>query len=222
MTKIIASDRGLNRRMAVKAMIAMGLASTGGSDLGRAAFAASSAAEQKPGSGPAGTLSDPDLRNPVVPWDRTLSSDALRTLEVLCDLILPADERLPAASALGAPAFIDEWVSAPYEEQQIDRQAILDGLRWLDATAERRFGAKFHDLDSDQQHTMLEAIAFAPVDEEADEPGVRFFARVRDLTAAAVWTTPEGMADLGYMGNVPLARWDPPPAEVLRHLGLKP
>jgi hypothetical protein len=28
------------------------------------------------------------------------------------------------------------------------------------------------------------------------------------------------MADLGYVGNVPLAHWGPPPAAVLRHVGL--
>jgi hypothetical protein len=28
------------------------------------------------------------------------------------------------------------------------------------------------------------------------------------------------MTDLEYIGNVALAQWDPPPAEVLQHLGL--
>jgi hypothetical protein len=29
------------------------------------------------------------------------------------------------------------------------------------------------------------------------------------------------MDDLQYVGNIPLARWDPPPPEVLRHIGLE-
>lgn len=215
-TGIIASDGGMNRRMALKALAAMAVAS--GSDFWSAHAQRAPAA---PATGPAGTLTDPDLRNPTVSWDRTLSDQDLQTLSLLCDLILPADERLPAASNLGAPEFIDEWVSAPYESQRSDRQVVLEGLQWLDATAERRFGARFRDATSDQQHALLGTIAHAARAEPADEPGARFFARVRDLTAAAVWTTPEGMADLGYEGNVPLPTWRPPPDDVLRHLGLK-
>ena len=52
------------------------------------------------------------------------------------------------------------------------------------------------------------------------EAAARFFDRVRDLTSTAFWTTQVGMDDLEYVGNVPLAQWDPPPPEVLRHLGL--
>ena len=47
-----------------------------------------------------------------------------------------------------------------------------------------------------------------------------FFDRVRYLTLTAFWTTAEGMDDLQYVGNTPLTRWDPPPPEVLRHIGL--
>jgi hypothetical protein len=212
--KIIATDRGLSRRMAVKALLAMGIAPS--------AFAAAPDAPADAGPGPAGTVTDPDLRHPVIPWDRSLDDANLATLDVLCDLILPADERLPGASALGAPDFIDEWVSAPYETQQRDRQTVLAGLRWLDDAARQRFASTFREAGAEQQHTLLDAIAGAG---NGDPPpaalaGIRGFARVRDLTAAAVWTTPEGMADLGYQGNVPLPRWDPPPAAVLQHLGL--
>jgi len=48
----------------------------------------------------------------------------------------------------------------------------------------------------------------------------RFFDLVRDLTATAFYTTPEGMKDIGYIGNVALPRFDPPPKEILEKLGL--
>ena len=49
----------------------------------------------------------------------------------------------------------------------------------------------------------------------------RIFAKIRDLTATAFYTTPEGMQDVGYVGNIAAATWGPPPPEVLRHLGLE-
>ena len=48
----------------------------------------------------------------------------------------------------------------------------------------------------------------------------KFFARFRDLTAGGFYTTPVGMKDIGYVGNVPLERFDGPPPELLRKLGL--
>ncbi|HYP15660.1 MAG TPA: hypothetical protein VEQ65_00505, partial [Opitutus sp.] len=47
-----------------------------------------------------------------------------------------------------------------------------------------------------------------------------FFARFRDLTAGGFYTTPQGMKDLGYIGNVPLPSFDGPPPELLKKLGL--
>lgn len=83
---------------------------------------------------------DPDLINPTIPWERQLRADELESLAVLCDLIIPADERSPAASELGAHDFIDEWVSAPYEANRNDLVLIRGGLRWFDREADRRFG----------------------------------------------------------------------------------
>jgi hypothetical protein len=48
----------------------------------------------------------------------------------------------------------------------------------------------------------------------------RFFTRFRDLTAGGFYTTPEGMKDIQYVGNVPLTKWDGPPPEVLAYLKL--
>ena len=48
----------------------------------------------------------------------------------------------------------------------------------------------------------------------------KFFDRVRNLTAEGFYTTDEGMKDIGYVGNVALPKFDGPPPEVLKHLGL--
>ena len=48
----------------------------------------------------------------------------------------------------------------------------------------------------------------------------KFFAKFRDLTAGGFYTTPVGMKDIGYVGNVPLERFDGPPLELLKKAGL--
>ena len=170
-----------------------------------------------------GTAADPDLVAPVVPWQRSLAADELASLAVLCDVIIPADERSPSASQVGAPDFIDEWVSAPYPRNERDAVLIRGGLVWLDTESAERFGEglRFRDLTSEQQHAICDDICFLPDASEQYEMGARFFDRVRYLTSTAFWTSTEGMTDLEYIGNVPMAEWDSPPPEVLRHLGLE-
>jgi len=171
--------------------------------------------------GPAGTPTDPDLLHPVVPWPLTLEAAERRTLRALCDLILPADGASPGAGAHGADAFIDEWVSAPYPDMQRDGAWIRAGLAWLERESRRWYHVRFDALEAEQMRVLCDAIcdvAAAPPELQAQ---ALFFDRVRELACIAHYTTAEGMADLGYVGNVPLAEWSAPPAEVLRRVGLE-
>jgi hypothetical protein len=174
----------------------------------------------------AGTSWDPDLVAPVVPWERTLTEDELASLAVLCDVILPADDRSPSASAVGAHDFIDEWVSAPFDGNVRDLVVIRGGVIWLDRESNARFGSgaapvRFRDLSEEQRTAICDDICYEPNAPAGYEAAARFFDRVRYLTSTAFWTTTEGMQDLEYIGNIPLGQWDPPPPEVLRHIGLQ-
>ena len=220
-------DRGheglpMDRRQALKVMAIAAAAPTLGScapgDVGEVAEAPAPVSNPKA----AGTAWDPDLVAPSVPWERTLTLDELESLASLCDVIIPADERSPSASQVGAHDFIDEWVSAPYDGNERDLVVVRGGLVWLDREAAERFGEgmRFRDLDPEQQHAICDDICYAPEAAEGYESAAAFFDKVRDLTSTAFWTTTEGMQDLQYVGNIALPRWDPPPQEVLRHIGL--
>ena len=211
----------MNRRMALKVM-AVAAATPGLASCGTGAEEGADGSALIRNALPAGTPWDPDLLSPVIPWDRVLTQDELETLASLCDVIIPADERSPSASELGTHHYIDEWVSAPYEPMGRDRILIREGLVWLDGEAARRFGrgTRFRDLSLERKDEISADISHVPDAAPGFEAGARFFARVRDLTAGAFWTTDEGMQDLQYIGNVPLERWDPPPPEVLEFLGL--
>jgi hypothetical protein len=173
---------------------------------------------------PKGYGRDPDLNHPVVPWPRTLTPRQLQLIAVLADLILPGTDSAPAPSALGIPDFVDEWVSAPYPQQRADRAVVLDGLRWLDEEAERRWQREFLQITGSQQQQLLDATVAA-------DPGIRsraqeptwptpssetlkpvpksFFSRFRFIVVGAYYTTPEGFKGIGYIGNVLLPSYPP-------------
>ena len=168
----------------------------------------------------AGTPTDPDLLAPVVTWEPQLNEAEMETVTALCDLIIPADERSPAASAVGVPDYVNEYVSAPYPGQQEDLVLVRGGLAWLNRTGQDRFGAPFAALSPDQQQTICDPLRYEPDAPDDLKVQARFFDRFRDITSTGFWTTDEGMRDLGYMGNVPLPSFDGPPPQVLNALGL--
>ena len=168
--------------------------------------------------------SDPDLLTRYQAgdvWPLVLTPAQRHTVTVLCDVIIPADDHSPSAPAVGVVDFIDELVSAPYPRQQHDRTVIEEGLAWLDAESTRRFAAEFASAKLTDQIALCDDICDAAKVTEPFATAAAFFARFRDLTASGFYTTPVGFKDLGYVGNVPLLKFEGPPQDVLRKLGLR-
>jgi hypothetical protein len=173
-----------------------------------------------PKTGPRRTPTDPDLISPTSPWPRLLSAGELATLAALCDMIIPADETSPAASTVGVPVYINEYVSAPYDWAERALVRVRGGLTWLDVESGKRFGRTFTKLTIAEKTQICDEICFYPKAKPDFKAGARFFGEIRNLTQSAFYTSDAGMKDLQYIGNVPLARFDAPPAAVLRKLGL--
>ncbi len=163
---------------------------------------------------------DPDMLNPIAPWPKTLTSDQLNMVAHLSDVICPEDEGGPAATAVGVPDVIHEWVSAPYPSQQSDRVLILNGLQWLNDEANRRFSNNFMVVSESEQVQIIDDIAYEAQLEVAEfEHAAIFFAKLRTLVLGGYFTSPEGMTDIGYMGNVPiLGDYPGPTDEAKTHL----
>jgi len=153
-------------------------------------------------------------------WPLTLSARQRRLAGILADIIIPADAHSPSASAVGVVEFIDEWISAPYPLHLRDRTTVLDGFTWLDAEGARRSGKGFADLDASVRIGICDAICDESRAAAEQRAAARFFAVYRDLTASGFYSTPVGRMDLNFIGNVPLARFDGPPAALLKGLGL--
>ena len=172
---------------------------------------------------PRGYGTDPDLVKEYKPgdfWPLTFNEQQRATAAALCDVIIPADAKGPSASSVKVQDFIDEWISAPYTNHDRDRKIIVDGLAWIEAEAQKRFNTGFASLIARQKNAICDDVCFEPNAKPEFRQGARFFKRFRDLTAGGYYTTPEGMKDIGFTGNVVLDRYDGPPAEVLKKLGL--
>jgi hypothetical protein len=166
---------------------------------------------------------DPNLMKDYKPgelWPLTLNPSQRRAVSALCDLIIPADEKSPSASAVGVVDFIDEWISAPYPRHRDTRAMILEGLEWIDSTAQQRFKHVFAEINTDSQRIICDEICYEPKAPAALAKPAKFFTAMRNLTVGGFYSTPQGREDLQYMGNTPLERFDGPPLEVLRKVGL--
>ena len=211
----------LDRRDALKLMAAAtGLPVLASSLAAQTPAPQTPAAVPAPRVGPRGTPTDPDLLRPKKDWPRKLSPSELATLAVLVDTIIPADAKSPSASAVGVPAWINEYVSAPYDGQMRDLIRVRGGLAWLNVESHKRFSKGFRGLTSAERTAICDDICYLPQAKPEFVSAARFFDLIRDLTAVGFYTTDAGMKDLGYIGNMALPRFDGPPPEVLRHLGL--
>ena len=138
------------------------------------------------------------------------------TVTVLADIIIPKDDRSGSATDAGVPEFIDfTMIDRPKMQTQ-----MRGGLRWLDTACRTRFGKDFVDLAASDRTVMLDAIAYPKKAAPEVSQGAAFFTAFRNLVATGFFTSKIGIADLGYMGNVPTV-WNGCPQECLDHLGLK-
>lgn len=210
----------IDRRLAIKWIITAGAGAVilGGRSLGAPDGAPGREAYPAHGYG-----TDPDVMKPYKPgdyWPLVLSDAERGTAAVLCDIVIPADSRSPGASSVGVVDFVDEWVSAPYPGNVNDRPRVVDGLAWLDAESTKRFGMPFTGASQEQRIAICEDISADAPEDSALSHASRFFRLFRDLVARGYYTTPVGMKEIGYVGNVPLAAFEGPPADLIARLGV--
>jgi hypothetical protein len=126
-------------------------------------------------------------------------AQAYKTVQALCEAILPTDADSAGAIEGGAPEFIDLLTSENNEYQA----TLSPGLKWLDATCVSRFGHPWIECAPHEQTEMLDLIAYRKnaEQEESLTQAVEFFSLLRNLTADAFFTSKVGIKYLGYKGN---------------------
>ena len=127
------------------------------------------------------------------------SAHDYKTLQTLCQTIIPADKDAGGAIEAGAPEFIDLITS-----ENIDYQLELGGgMMWLNNTCLDRYGKQYLESSEGQQKEILDLIAYRKnsKDDPSLGPGIQFFSLLRKLTADGYFTSEIGISYLGYIGN---------------------
>ena len=122
-----------------------------------------------------------------------------KTLQSLCQTIMPADTDSGGAIEAGAPEFIDLLTS----ENTAYQLTLGGGLMWLDGTCSDRYGNVYLDCTPQQQKEILDQIAYrnnATADAQLSQ-GVEFFSFLRNMTADGFFTSEIGIKYLGYIGS---------------------
>nr|WKN39643.1 gluconate 2-dehydrogenase subunit 3 family protein [Tunicatimonas sp. TK19036] len=139
----------------------------------------------------------------------------MKTVSVLSDLIIPADDRSGSATDAGVPEFIEFMM----KDQPWHQTGMRGGLRWLDYTCQNQFEKSFVDCSESEQTQILDQIAYPASAAPEMSQGVNFFNNFRDFVATGFFTSKMGIDDLGYVGNRPNV-WQGSPPEVLEALGV--
>ncbi len=195
-----------------------------GSAAAPAALAAPNETEPAPPAYPTRySLHDPDFTKATTgPWERLMTPEELKTTTALADLILPKDANGPAASEVGVPEFINEWISAPYDKQRNDGEIIRGGLAWLNTESFKHHQKRFDELTEAEQSDIVDDICDAQKAKAEDRVGVTFFKEFRQLCLGGYYTHSATWKHLGYVGNVTVGGPYPGvPREVIEKYGLQ-
>ena len=209
----------MNRREALQNLIAIpaGLA-IAPEVIERAAAHAHEALEghdsHEQGAPAQGAAAQPAAPRPYTP--KQFTSDEWRLVRLLVNYVIPRDARSGSATDAGVPEFMDFMLG----ENTGMRTWMKNGLGWMNAECRTRFGKGFVSCSDGQRRELLDAIAFPKKAAAEMKPGVDFFNSFRNLTASGFFSSRIGIADLGYIGNRPVAKWEGTPPEVMRKLGL--
>ena len=140
----------------------------------------------------------------------------LNTVNLLVDLIIPADDRSGSATDAGVPEFMDFMMM----DRPVMQLPMRGGLAWIDYQCQTLFDSAFVDCTEEQRTQLLDSIAYPEMASPEDSQGVSFFNSFRDLTASGFWSSQIGVEDLQYIGNTFVPEWKGCPPEIMDELGL--
>jgi gluconate 2-dehydrogenase gamma chain len=131
------------------------------------------------------------------PYLRFFSAEEARTVDAICEQIIPADAH-PGARQAGVVNFIDLQLTRHYRKY---REVYRKGLAGVEAASRSRFGRPFTDLPFGQQTEVLT---------EIDKQDPEFSALIRAHTMQGFYGDPRHGGNRGELSWRMLGLPDPP------------
>ncbi|MGE5571054.1 MAG: gluconate 2-dehydrogenase subunit 3 family protein [Rhodospirillales bacterium] len=131
------------------------------------------------------------------PHWRFFTAEEARTVDAICEQIIPADD-FPGASQAGVVNFIDLQLTRHYKKH---RAAYRKGIANVDSVSRETFGKRFTELEPQQQIEVLTTI------EEKDSA---FFALIRNHTMQGYYGDPRHGGNRDWVSWKMLALASPP------------
>lgn len=147
--------------------------------------------------------------------EKFFSEHEMKTIAVLSNIIIPADEVSGSATDAKVPDFIEFIVKDMPQHQT----PMRGGLQWLDVQSNKNYKNPFVDCSTQQQLSLIDQIAYPKKAKPEMRQGVAFFNLMRNLTATGFYTSEIGIKDIGYKGNTP-NQWTGVPADILKQYNL--
>ncbi len=121
------------------------------------------------------------------PW-RFFTDDEARTVEAICDRIVPPDED-PGAAQAGAAVYIDRQLLGPFRDH---RATYRKGLAGVDQSSAALFGKRFVELSAVEKDKVLTACegGEAPGETWKALPSKDFFKLIVDHTMQGYYGDP--------------------------------
>jgi hypothetical protein len=125
------------------------------------------------------------------------SRNEFEMLDVLSEIIIPADDHSPGAHAAQVAQFMDELISqSPEKTKQLWRQ----GLVRIEGMANAKYRRRFTACSAAEQTALMRLIS--QNEESPQQPEEKFFADLKRATIDGYYRSAIGIhQDLQYQGN---------------------
>ncbi len=131
-----------------------------------------------------------------------------KTVELLAEMIIPADDK-PGAKEAKVANYIDFVVFSAREFEPSLQREWMDGLVVLDRESQKQFGKVFRMASMAERENLLTEMSLPERDPGARHEGYEFFRLVKNMTVEGFYTSRIGLIDvldfqgMNYMSEFP-------------------
>jgi gluconate 2-dehydrogenase gamma chain len=132
------------------------------------------------------------------------SKDDFATLELITEILIPADDHSPGAHEAGVAKYIDRMVAEAFDPEE--KSNWEQGLALINELSRSTNGTVFLKATAEQEIATLQRLASN--EENPRTKAERFFGQVKQTTAFVYYSTSLGIhQEIGYKGNVILEQF---------------